>query len=113
MPRDIDPDCNQLENVYVYNIDDLQTIAGQYLEQRKAELAHCEKLIAEKRDELLDGLKSRPDRTQLGFAKNRAAEHFNNPCFDTNNIVIATRGSALALAQANMIFDQCRKAFQN
>jgi len=31
--------------------------------------------------------------------------------FDTNNILIATRGSALALAQANMIFDQCRKAF--
>jgi porphobilinogen deaminase len=26
-------------------------------------------------------------------------------------IVIATRGSALALAQANLIFDQCRKAF--
>lgn len=30
---------------------------------------------------------------------------------DTNNIVIATRGSALALAQANTIFNQCRKAF--
>ena len=30
---------------------------------------------------------------------------------DTNNIRIATRGSALALAQANMIFTQCRKAF--
>ena len=72
MPRDIDPDCNQLENVYVYNIDDLQTIAGQYLEQRKAELAHCEKLIAEKRDELLGGLKSRPDRTQLGFRQEQA-----------------------------------------
>jgi hydroxymethylbilane synthase len=26
-------------------------------------------------------------------------------------IIIATRGSALALAQANLIFDQCRKAF--
>ncbi|MGB1725015.1 MAG: glutamyl-tRNA reductase, partial [Limisphaerales bacterium] len=72
VPRDVDPDCNQLENVYVYNIDDLQTIAGQYLEQRKAELAHCEKLIAEKRDELLDGLKSRPDRTQLGFRQEQA-----------------------------------------
>ena len=72
VPRDIDPDCNQLENVYVYNIDDLQTIAGQYLEQRKAELAHCEKMIAEKRDELLDGLKSRPDRTQLGFRQEQA-----------------------------------------
>ena len=28
-----------------------------------------------------------------------------------NTIVIATRGSALALAQANAVFDQCRKAF--
>ena len=27
------------------------------------------------------------------------------------SIIIATRGSALALAQANMIFDQCRAAF--
>ena len=26
-------------------------------------------------------------------------------------IIIATRGSALALAQANFIFDQCRAAF--
>lgn len=26
-------------------------------------------------------------------------------------IIIATRGSALALAQANLVFDQCRKAF--
>ena len=30
---------------------------------------------------------------------------------DTNTIRIATRGSALALAQANVIFAQCRKAF--
>ncbi|MBT5311097.1 MAG: hydroxymethylbilane synthase, partial [Verrucomicrobia bacterium] len=30
---------------------------------------------------------------------------------DINTIRIATRGSALALAQANMIFAQCRKAF--
>ena len=31
--------------------------------------------------------------------------------FDTNNIIIATRGSALALAQANAIFSQCRNTF--
>ena len=30
---------------------------------------------------------------------------------DTNTIRIATRGSALALTQANMIFAQCRKTF--
>ncbi|MDP6892560.1 MAG: glutamyl-tRNA reductase [Verrucomicrobiota bacterium] len=58
VPRDIDPDCNQVENVYVYNIDDLQTIASQYLNQRKADLANCEKLIINKRDEILIDLKS-------------------------------------------------------
>ena len=72
VPRDIDPDCNQLENVYVYNIDDLQTIAGQYLKQRKAELEHCEKLIAEKRDELLDGLRAHPGKTQLNLNEQQA-----------------------------------------
>ncbi len=45
------------------------------------------------------------------FANNRPALEPIVTLFDTNNIVIATRGSALALAQANMIFDQCRKAF--
>ena len=58
VPRDIDPDCNQVENVYVYNIDDLQTIASQYLNQRKADISNCEKLIIKKRDEILKDLKS-------------------------------------------------------
>src|SRR5437879_2004242 len=31
--------------------------------------------------------------------------------FASKPIVIATRGSALALAQANLVFDQCRAAF--
>ena len=67
VPRDIDPDCNQLENVYVYNIDDLQSIAGQYIEQRKAELDLCKRLIAGKRNELLDSLKAHPGQTNLGL----------------------------------------------
>ena len=67
VPRDIDPDCNQLENVYVYNIDDLQGIAGQYLEQREAELELCQRLIARKRDELLDNLKAHPANTDIGL----------------------------------------------
>ena len=67
VPRDIDPDCNQLENVYVYNIDDLQSIAGQYLEQRKAELKLCKRLIAGKRNELLDSIKTHPGKANLGI----------------------------------------------
>ncbi len=48
VPRDIDPEVNLLGNVYLYNIDDLQTIADDYLRQRKDEIARCEKIIAEK-----------------------------------------------------------------
>ena len=71
VPRDIDPDCNQLENVYVYNIDDLQNIAGQYIEQRKAELDLCKRLIAGKRNELLDSLQAHPGQTNLGLREKR------------------------------------------
>lgn len=48
VPRDIDPAVNGLDNVFLYNIDDLQTIAADYLEQRKQEIARCEEIIREK-----------------------------------------------------------------
>ncbi len=54
VPRDIDPAVDLLENVYLYNIDDLQAIAGDYLKQRRDEIARCELIIAEKVKPLLD-----------------------------------------------------------
>ncbi|MDQ6632697.1 MAG: glutamyl-tRNA reductase, partial [Verrucomicrobiota bacterium] len=48
VPRDIEPDVNFLENVYLYNIDDLQAIANDYLKQRREEIVRCEKIISEK-----------------------------------------------------------------
>jgi glutamyl-tRNA reductase len=48
VPRDIDPAVNALDNVYLYNVDDLQSIAEDYLNLRKEEVARCEKIIAEK-----------------------------------------------------------------
>ncbi len=48
VPRDIDPEVNLMPNVYLYNIDDLQAIADDYLKQRKDEIALCEKIISEK-----------------------------------------------------------------
>ncbi len=53
VPRDIDPAVNYLENVYLYNIDDLQAIADDYLRQRKEEIVRCEKIIREKVEALL------------------------------------------------------------
>jgi glutamyl-tRNA reductase len=54
VPRDIDPEVNFLENVYLYNIDDLQAIADGYLKQRQEEIARCDAIISEKVKTLLE-----------------------------------------------------------
>src|SRR5205807_7963542 len=48
VPRDIEPEINFLESVYLYNIDDLQAIAESYLQYRRDEIARCEAIIREK-----------------------------------------------------------------
>lgn len=53
VPRDIEPEVNFLDNVYLYNVDDLQTLADDYLRQRKEEIARCEAIIREKVQGLL------------------------------------------------------------
>jgi glutamyl-tRNA reductase len=53
VPRDIEPEVNFLESVYLYNIDDLQAIADDYLKQRRDEIAVCESIIREKARALL------------------------------------------------------------
>jgi glutamyl-tRNA reductase len=53
VPRDIDPEIKFLENVYLYNIDDLQEIADDYLKQRREEVARCEAVIRDKARALL------------------------------------------------------------
>ena len=48
VPRDIEPEVNLMRNVYLYNIDDLQAIADDYLKLRMEEIARCEQIIREK-----------------------------------------------------------------
>jgi glutamyl-tRNA reductase len=48
VPRDIEPAVNFLENVYLYNIDDLQAIADDYLKQRKEEITRCDAIISQR-----------------------------------------------------------------
>ena len=55
VPRNMDPELDSVENVYLYNIDDLQAIADDYLKQRKEEIARCEQIITENVKALLEG----------------------------------------------------------
>ncbi len=45
VPRDIDPAVNQLDNVHLYNIDDLKVIVGENIQKRQLEIEQCNKII--------------------------------------------------------------------
>ena len=47
VPRDIDPDANQVDNVYVYDIDDLNNVIETNLEERQREALKAEEIVAE------------------------------------------------------------------
>ncbi|MDQ5987874.1 MAG: Glutamyl-tRNA reductase [Syntrophus sp. SKADARSKE-3] len=47
VPRDIDPRTGKMDNVYLYNMDDLQDIADENMNIRKEEALKAEKIVAE------------------------------------------------------------------
>ncbi len=59
VPLDIETACDELENVYVYNMDDLQKIANENLAAREREINVCRELIAERVTRLAEWLEER------------------------------------------------------
>ncbi len=47
LPRDIDPDVNRLDNIYLYDIDDLQNIVNENIGKREQETIKADRLIEE------------------------------------------------------------------
>ncbi len=50
MPRDVDPAIAQLENVFLYDVDDLQTVAAQATARRRDEIPAAERIVEEETD---------------------------------------------------------------
>jgi glutamyl-tRNA reductase len=48
VPRDVDPAVHHLENVYLYNIDDLQSLVAESLVRRHGEIDRASLLVEEK-----------------------------------------------------------------
>src|SRR3989441_2209025 len=47
VPRDVEPAVAQLENVFLYDIDDLQAVAAQAAAQRRGEIPAAERIVSE------------------------------------------------------------------
>ena len=50
VPRDVDPAVAQLENVFLYDVDDLQTVAAQATARRRDEVPAAERIVEEETD---------------------------------------------------------------
>lgn len=68
VPRDIDPEVNILDGVYLYNVDDLQAIANDYLQQRKDEIVRCKSIIRDKAGALLGAVRPTGSAARSGSA---------------------------------------------
>lgn len=53
VPRDIDPGVDRLSDVFLYDIDDLQTIADGHVHRRSQEIVQCEKIVRHRVQEFL------------------------------------------------------------
>ena len=68
LPRDVDPAVGDLDNVFLYNIDDLQAVIAASLENRRANLPTAEQLISGETERYWDwvaGLAAVPVVTDL------------------------------------------------
>ncbi len=78
VPRDIEPDVQHIANVYLYNVDHLESLVRENVRLREQELARCQAIIAERSAALMAKLTPAPQgavgtREQLDWTLVNAA----------------------------------------
>ncbi|HEY7789636.1 MAG TPA: glutamyl-tRNA reductase [Vicinamibacterales bacterium] len=59
LPRDVDPSAGTLEQVFLYNIDDLQTIVRENLSRRSSEVTQADAIVDEEVDRFVAWVRAR------------------------------------------------------
>ena len=57
VPRDVDPELNKLDNIFVYDIDDLQQVVNANLRERQREAVRAEEIVEREVERMLARLK--------------------------------------------------------
>jgi glutamyl-tRNA reductase len=74
VPRDIEPAASELENVYLYNIDNLQDIVDENMHVRKKEAVKAEKIIDEEVTRYMNWQKELESVPTIVSLRNKAGE---------------------------------------
>ena len=59
VPRDVEPTASDLDQVFLYNIDDLQAIVRENLARRQSQIDHAESMVRKELDGFMAWLRSR------------------------------------------------------
>ena len=59
LPRNVEPSANELENVYVYDLDDLERVAAENRELREGQVARAEEIVSQELKAFLLQLRER------------------------------------------------------
>lgn len=59
VPRNIEPSVNELDNIFLYDIDDLQRVVDENLKGRMDQAAEADKIVAEEVDRLENWMRTR------------------------------------------------------
>ena len=62
VPRDIDAEVEQLDNVYLYNVDHLEAIVRENVLHREQELARCQSILSERTEALMARFAPAPEK---------------------------------------------------
>src|ERR1019366_8247904 len=57
VPRNIEPTINEIDNIFLYDIDDLQEVVNSNLRERMKEDEHAETLVAEEVERMMARLR--------------------------------------------------------
>jgi glutamyl-tRNA reductase len=69
VPRDVDPNVNEMQGVYLYDIDSLRSVAEQSLALRHQQIAAAEAIIADHVVDFVESISPGSSR------RSRTAEH--------------------------------------
>ena len=58
VPRDIDPEINKIDDMFVYDVDDLQQVADANIKQRRKEAEQAEAIVEEEVDKAMRRIKA-------------------------------------------------------